>query len=85
MRQTEVGWLSFGSTEPAGEKELWTSCLKHLHLLLVVRIVLSKHPGRQMLVIGFGTYAGKLSFFPLSTTGGNEALLNPHMYPVLGN
>lgn len=36
--------------------------------LLVIRIVLSKHPKGQMLVMGFfGTYAGKLSFFPLST------------------
>lgn len=37
--------------------------------LLVIRIVLSKHPKGQMLVMFFGTYAGKLSFFPLSTVG----------------
>lgn len=34
--------------------------------LAVVRI-LSEHPEGQRLLVIFGTYAGRLSFFPLST------------------
>lgn len=39
--------------------------VKHLVPLLVR--ILSEHPEGQMLLMVFGTYAGRLSFFPLST------------------
>lgn len=37
------------------------------HLVPVLVGILSEHPEGQMPLMVFGTYAGRLSFFPLST------------------
>lgn len=73
MHKTEIRWFTFLCvfTEPLmticnKKVEFLIFCLKHLMPLFVIRI-LSKHPAGQMLAMVFGTYAGKLSFLPLST------------------
>lgn len=66
-RRVMLFWASPAAKKAVLHIKVVYMTLLHASYAFTQRIVLSRRYGGQLLVPVFGTYAGKLSFFPFST------------------